>query len=194
MRQMFPLIIFMAACNTPAPEENPKNVVITGSGHSSATTEGFDKHKFSCCDQASLTQVVGAYVALSEAMAADDLNASRAASTRLAETSLTAAGDTNLSEDEQAALTAMNTLLVPWASDDLEGMRADLSEVNGHIQPIAANHAGKADGSPVLTVVSAFCPMAPGRWLQAETGLRNPYYGAEMLTCGVFEPATVAVK
>lgn len=28
------------------------------------------------------------------------------------------------------------------------------------------------------------CPMAEGYWIQASEGVRNPYYGAEMLACG----------
>ena len=30
----------------------------------------------------------------------------------------------------------------------------------------------------------AYCPMAPGSWLQTGTEIRNPYYGASMLKCG----------
>jgi hypothetical protein len=30
----------------------------------------------------------------------------------------------------------------------------------------------------------AYCPMAPGSWLQTGQEIRNPYYGASMLKCG----------
>ena len=30
----------------------------------------------------------------------------------------------------------------------------------------------------------AYCPMAPGSWLQKGEDIRNPYYGASMLKCG----------
>ncbi len=30
----------------------------------------------------------------------------------------------------------------------------------------------------------AYCPMAPGSWLQTGKEIRNPYYGAKMLKCG----------
>ncbi|NDG85159.1 MAG: DUF3347 domain-containing protein [Proteobacteria bacterium] len=36
-------------------------------------------------------------------------------------------------------------------------------------------------------VILAYCPMKPGHWLQKEGELRNPYYGAEMLECGVVQ-------
>ena len=40
-----------------------------------------------------------------------------------------------------------------------------------------------------MRVIAAFCPMAPppGRWLQREDIIQNPFYGSKMLTCGVFE-------
>jgi hypothetical protein len=33
----------------------------------------------------------------------------------------------------------------------------------------------------------AYCPMADKPWLQKEKDIRNPYYGASMLTCGSFK-------
>jgi len=30
----------------------------------------------------------------------------------------------------------------------------------------------------------AYCPMAPGSWLQSGKEIRNPYYGASMMKCG----------
>jgi hypothetical protein len=32
-----------------------------------------------------------------------------------------------------------------------------------------------------------YCSMAPGRWVQKEGSITNPYYGAEMLECGEIE-------
>ncbi|MBU6153727.1 MAG: DUF3347 domain-containing protein [Bdellovibrionales bacterium] len=36
-------------------------------------------------------------------------------------------------------------------------------------------------------LILAYCPMKKAYWLQAKGDLRNPYYGAEMLECGVEE-------
>jgi Cu(I)/Ag(I) efflux system membrane fusion protein len=33
-----------------------------------------------------------------------------------------------------------------------------------------------------------FCSMAKKGWIQAREGVRNPYYGSEMLTCGELVP------
>ena len=43
--------------------------------------------------------------------------------------------------------------------------------------------------SDLIRVIAGFCPMAPppGRWLQREDVIQNPFYGSKMLTCGVFE-------
>jgi hypothetical protein len=40
----------------------------------------------------------------------------------------------------------------------------------------------------------AYCSMAPGSWLQKAGELRNPYYGAAMLTCGEVVGGVGAVK
>ena len=40
---------------------------------------------------------------------------------------------------------------------------------------------------PIKGIILAYCPMKPGHWLQKTGDLRNPYYGSEMLECGVVE-------
>lgn len=47
--------------------------------------------------------------------------------------------------------------------------------------------AGSADLAAGLKV--GFCPMVSKSWLQREEQVRNPYYGARMLTCGELKPA-----
>jgi hypothetical protein len=49
--------------------------------------------------------------------------------------------------------------------------------------------AGKAEGwKDVEGVRLAFCPMVRRSWLQKDQQIRNPYYGATMLTCGELKP------
>ena len=45
------------------------------------------------------------------------------------------------------------------------------------------------ENSDAIRVIAGFCPMAPppGRWIQREDIIQNPFYGSKMLTCGVFE-------
>ena len=66
---------------------------------------------------------------------------------------------------------------------DMEGIRANLSDISLLIISLAKKH--KADTGQVI--ITAFCPMAPGRWLQKKDEIHNPYYGSKMLKCGVFE-------
>ena len=48
--------------------------------------------------------------------------------------------------------------------------------------------AGNAQGwKDIPDVRVAYCPMVKKSWVQKEPELRNPYYGATMLTCGEFK-------
>ena len=58
--------------------------------------------------------------------------------------------------------------------------RGAFEKVSGLITPWAKKH--KLNG-----ITLAYCPMKKAYWLQAKGDLRNPYYGAEMLECGVVE-------
>ena len=100
------------------------------------------------------------------------------------------------------------------AHDRLEEAAAALTALAGHAQddlrPLAESAAQAADlagarlafrdlsakliESPLPEGLGvAFCPMAfdneGGRWIQSEGEIMNPYYGAAMRRCGVFESA-----
>jgi hypothetical protein len=62
-------------------------------------------------------------------------------------------------------------------------IRKGFSPVADATLALARAHLGSGD----LSVSIGYCPMAPGRWLQDDAQLANPYYGASMLRCGVFE-------
>ncbi|MCY3737819.1 MAG: hypothetical protein OXG13_15525 [Gemmatimonadaceae bacterium] len=93
-------------------------------------------------------------------------------------------------EEAAAALTA----LAVHATDDLRPLAesaaqaADLAGARLAFRDLSA----KLIESPLPEGLGvAFCPMAfdneGGRWIQAEGEIMNPYYGAAMLRCGVFE-------
>ena len=100
------------------------------------------------------------------------------------------------------------------AHDRLEEAAAALAALAGHapeaLRPLAESAAQAADlagarlafrdlsakliESPLPEGLGvAFCPMAfdneGGRWIQSEGEIMNPYYGAAMRRCGVFESA-----
>ena len=67
---------------------------------------------------------------------------------------------------------------------DLDAARAAFEELSKNVEELLRRYATDREGE----VVRAFCPMAfDGRgaaWLQAGEEIRNPYFGASMLTCG----------
>ena len=65
---------------------------------------------------------------------------------------------------------------------DLEDARAKFGVLSEAIDNYMTNqHLTPPEGVRV-----AFCPMVQKPWLQQDGGLRNPYYGSQMLTCGSF--------
>jgi Cu(I)/Ag(I) efflux system membrane fusion protein len=72
-------------------------------------------------------------------------------------------------------------------AEDLPGIRPPVNELTPALIK-AVQAFGIAPGNPVH---KTHCPMAldnqGGDWLQTGTDVRNPYYGAAMLACGVVE-------
>jgi hypothetical protein len=70
----------------------------------------------------------------------------------------------NTAKDIAAARTAfgdLSTELIAYAEKTKSGFRADVKQ--------------------------AYCPMVNKAWLQKDKDIKNPYYGASMLTCGSFK-------
>jgi Cu(I)/Ag(I) efflux system membrane fusion protein len=66
---------------------------------------------------------------------------------------------------------------------DLKAARAAFGDLSD-----AVIAAGTAEGwKDVPDVRVAYCPMVKKSWVQKEETVRNPYYGAAMLTCGEFK-------
>ena len=106
------------------------------------------------------------------------------------------AGDqfTGIPADAQAIATAATAL-----GKDAEKIVAGAKKL-GEAKDIAAARTAFGDVSQALTdyaektksgfgpdVKVAYCPMADKPWLQKDKDIRNPYYGASMLTCGSFK-------
>jgi Protein of unknown function (DUF3347) len=64
-------------------------------------------------------------------------------------------------------------------SKDIEKQRMYFKNLSDHFYLFAK--AGKICDGPVYR---QYCPMKKSYWLSNETSIRNPYYGAAMLTCG----------
>lgn len=138
----------------------------------------FDTFAFACCKDPAAKAVVGAYVALVEKLAADDEAAAKTAVDGLAKASEAAAVNPAIQARAQAISKAAREL----QGKDMATIRASLDTLSVDVITLAREQQG---GEQKLA--SAFCPMAPGHWLQRGGDIRNPYYGAEMLTCGTLE-------
>ena len=65
-------------------------------------------------------------------------------------------------------------------SKSLPEARAAFEKISKELLPWARKH-------PLSKTDLVYCPMKKAWWLQASGEIRNPYYGAEMLECGVVE-------
>lgn len=85
-----------------------------------------------------------------------------------------------LGPDGQALAAAATKLA---AASDLKAARAAFGEVSVALVAYAEKtKSGFGEG-----VRQAFCPMVSQPWLTRDKTIRNPYYGASMLTCGSFK-------
>ena len=176
----------LLGCGDETPS-TPPPIVVVGAGSEHVSASGFDEYTSTCCDAAVITEVIDAHIALTTALAADD-GVAATAKVAVLQKALEAAqgageGVTDADRVHLATLTGLVGRMVALG-DDLEGLRAELVDTVDPLFSLAAAHGG---GEGKLAV--AYCPMAtpPGRWLQRSQPLANPYYGAEMLRCGVFE-------
>lgn len=62
---------------------------------------------------------------------------------------------------------------------NLEKQRAALDQVSVSLWKLV-----ESDKKPDQTVYYQYCPMKKAYWLSREKEIKNPYYGASMLTCG----------
>lgn len=165
------------ACNsTPSPPDS-KIVVVQETKHAAPSAGDFEKKAFKCCTDDGITELLSSYLKLQEAMAGDE-EAQSVTNGGIFHTVLVA------QSERHEALKPLTAYTAAWGKDPLKEIRMDFEDFNRAFLPIIE---GFKSESGTLTVSKAFCPMAPGRWLQQQSELRNPYYGAEMLTCGVFE-------
>jgi hypothetical protein len=106
--------------------------------------------------------IVATYSVATEALAADDFEKARVTLTALARQS-------------QGAL--RRKVDVALAAPDIRTMRAAFREVSEVIIPL-----GVPAGYAVF-----ICRMFNGRWIQRIGSIANPYFGKDMLTCGIPE-------
>jgi len=141
---------------------------------------------------AALGKLTEAYFPVWRGLAADDLDATKAAATELDKLRHTLHDQPGNNEQASDFFEDMlDQLADPVAAiaqaDDIEAARIEFEHLSN-----ALIRAVRAMGLPSgVEAQLAYCPMAfEGRradWLQDDKKLLNPYFGAEMLECGEFE-------
>jgi len=197
---LLPLVGVLACGGSPPPSGKGAVIVAGGKGDKVLDAQGqpmqtphlenkedFDKFSFACCKTPAGTALVGAYVDLGEKLAADDGAGAGATLGSLATAADAAAAETALAPEAQAQAQAIAAAARGLKGKDLAALRQELPAFGLPVIDFARSQTG---GEQKL--VAAFCPMAPGHWLQRSGAIRNPYYGSDMLTCGTLEAAAEA--
>ncbi len=126
------------------------------------------------------------YLALKDALVEDDF-ASAKQHAQAMNTTLAGADMAGMGEYHDAWMKAVPSLVTATkqvsGAAGIEAARAAFAEMS---QPMVAGVKAFGDGGEQLYV--QHCPMAfdnaGADWVSAEETIRNPYFGAEMLTCG----------
>lgn len=85
-----------------------------------------------------------------------------------------------LGKDAEPIVTSARKL---GAASDIAAARTAFGDVSAAV----AAYAEATKSSFGKDVRLAYCPMVNKPWLQRDSNIRNPYYGAAMLTCGSFK-------
>ena len=170
--------LLIIACSDPP--QNGKDVVLTTQKHSSPSDDDFENKSFHCCDQPEATELIEHYLALTKAMAADNDSQTKVAVNALHQHT-SSSEFISFSKDE--SLQEIVEASKYWLTLSREDIQQDFEIASKVLVDFAKKHASDKG----IQLITAFCPMAPGRWLQTEPIISNPYYGSKMLTCGVFE-------
>lgn len=174
----------LLACNSnSSTETSGKDAVIHTTKHASPKVDDFANKSFLCCDTPAATTLLQRYLDLTSAMAADS-----DAKTKEAVVAL----DAHMHTPEFSALPwvtevqELQQASAYWKTLPREDIQQDFASASQTMVAFVQKHKATQTDATIQVIV-AFCPMAPGRWVQTEKELRNPYYGSKMLTCGVFE-------
>lgn len=133
-----------------------------------------------------LTAVFDNYFSLKDALVKTDATIASAKAKDL-QTAINAVKMEKLPKDVHAVwMKVLNDL-----KEDAEHINGtkDIAHQRNHFMSLSTNiYALIKIAKPAETVYYQFCPMANegkgANWLSKESGVRNPYYGSQMLTCG----------
>lgn len=165
---MLTTLLLLFACDKP---QSGKNQVIVEQKHAVPKSDDHQTKSFFCCTDPKVKALVDAHLSFTRLLAADKGAQALPKAKEFLDLAL-------MHPDLKAEATDLVHL---WT--DAKGIQANMEDINKKLINIVQK--SKADKGEKIIV--AYCPMAPGRWLQTESTISNPYYGSQMLTCGVFE-------
>ena len=148
-------------------------IILSGCGNDAGQGHDHEGHTHGDSERAAVSAaMMGDYIAIQETLAADSMEAVGDRARILAE-EFSSAGETDAAEAAGAIA----------QTDDIEEARREFETVSIALLARLKEH-GIAEGE----YHKAHCPMAFGdrgaSWVQADTTVNNPYYGATMLRCG----------
>lgn len=116
--------------------------------------------------------LLNSYLAIKNALVLSDLKTAKAAITEF-QKKITAEKTFSQKKDLQIAIDKMANV------NSLEKERAAFNEVSTLFWKVV-----KSADMASTPVYYQYCPMKKAYWLSIEKDIKNPYYGASMLTCG----------
>ena len=128
------------------------------------------------------TAILESYFDLAEILTLSDAGAAAGASEAFAAV-LEASNGASAAfwEDQRAIL--LERAQVMAGQDDVEDQRYEFESLSEAMIRVAERY-----GSPGMAIYVQRCPMVRGGsadWLSRESGIRNPYHGDRMMTCGM---------
>jgi hypothetical protein len=130
-----------------------------------------------------LTPLLASYYDIKDAL----IKSNSADAAAQAEKFLKAVNGVDIKSLPAADMTAFTSLQEKLAFDARHMSESkDIAHQREHFANFSANFfklakAAKLTDKPVYY---AYCPMKKSYWLSSEAGIKNPYFGSQMLTCG----------
>lgn len=124
-----------------------------------------------------------AYIAVKNALVSDDAAAAREKGKTL-HTLLTALDVKTLSAAEKKVYGTVSAKLIEFSAK-ISGT-SDIALQRTAFETLSVNmwKLMKASDTEKRILYYQYCPMRKASWISLEAAIRNPYYGASMLTCG----------
>lgn len=157
---------------------------MTGHEHGAASME--TAAKVESADTEPLKPVLDAYYAVKDALVSSDGNATSAKATSLVKALKAVKMDELGSEQHMVWMKVMKDL--NFDAEHIEETK-DLGHQRDHFSSLSENmYKLIKSAKPTQTVYYQHCPMAKegkgANWLSQVSEIKNPYYGAQMLSCG----------